>query len=133
MYYATEKAVWAKGRPIPGWPPWEWRLDDDGNVICFSAYGNRASEYGWEIDHIVPRALGGVSTLRNLRPLHCRANARRGARLAAALAEYRRQNSLARGRFAAALGLSHPSPLLPRRLGVQAHPRPSLAAALMRL
>lgn len=79
-YYATRRvAVWLKGRPIPGWTPWEWRWDDEGNPIAFSAYGDRNSPYGWEIDHVVPVAWGGRSALENERPLHWRANVRRGA------------------------------------------------------
>ena len=90
MNYAAEArkaSVWMKAHPIPGWDVWEWRWDDEGNVIRFSAYGDRASEHGWEIDHVVPRAWGGPSTPGNERPLQWRANVRRGTtRLAEVLA-----------------------------------------------
>jgi len=35
-----------------------WRRDAYGNALCYSDYGNRNSQYGWEIDHYpVPAAL----------------------------------------------------------------------------
>ena len=46
--------VWIKGKIITGYDPAVWRRDDFGNNILFSAYGDRDSEYGWEIDHIIP-------------------------------------------------------------------------------
>ena len=70
-------AVWEKGRLILGWNSAEWRRDDYGNLIAFSAYGNRNSQYGWEIDHITPVDNGGGDELRNLRPLQWEANVRR--------------------------------------------------------
>lgn len=82
MYVAAEArraAVWTKARLLYGWDPREWRLDDYGNRIRFSDYGNRSSEYGWEIDHVIPRAMDGPSAFWNERPLHWRANARRSA------------------------------------------------------
>ena len=69
--------VWEKGEIIAGCDPQEWRLDDFGNVIQSSAYGDRTSHYGWEIDHILPVALGGLDTLDNLRPLYWPANVAR--------------------------------------------------------
>ena len=69
--------VWKKGRPIPNWDPAQWRHDDFGNPIKYSEYGNRNSKYGWEIDHIVPKADDGSDELRNLRPLQWEANVKR--------------------------------------------------------
>jgi 5-methylcytosine-specific restriction endonuclease McrA len=62
-----------------------WRRDDFGNLIRRSDYGDRSSPYGWEIDHIHPRALFGSDDLSNLRPLHCRANATLGGMLGSML------------------------------------------------
>lgn len=71
-------SVWIRGRPIPGWDPAHWRHDDYGHVIKFDQYGDRSAEFGWERDHIVPRALGGSDHPSNLRPLHCKRNSSLG-------------------------------------------------------
>ncbi|MGD9914640.1 MAG: HNH endonuclease signature motif containing protein [Rhizobiaceae bacterium] len=74
-------AVWSKGHEIVGFDKTEWRRDDFGNILCYSDHGNRQSEHGWEIDHIVPTALSGSDDISNLRPLHCAANAGLGGLL----------------------------------------------------
>ena len=70
-------SVWNKGTKIEGHDAKVWRHDDFGNVIKFAEYSNRDSDYGWEIDHIVPVAAGGSDSLSNLRPLQWEANVRR--------------------------------------------------------
>ena len=57
--------VWEKGAIIPGYDAGLWRSDDFGNSISFSAYGDRNSDYGWEIDHIIPVENGGSDMLSN--------------------------------------------------------------------
>jgi len=74
-------AVWAKGIEIPSFDRTIWRRDAFRRVIRYSDYGNRNSEYGWEIDHIHPTALGGLDHISNLRPLHCEVNAGLGGLL----------------------------------------------------
>ena len=74
-------AVWTKGTPIPGYPSNIWRRDAYGNIMKYSDFGNRASEFGWERDHVVAVALGGTDTINNMRPLHWRANASLGGML----------------------------------------------------
>lgn len=62
----------------------EWATDCDGRTIKRSDYG-KETEYGWEIDHITPTALGGLDHWSNKRPRHCRGNASAGGLLAALL------------------------------------------------
>ena len=45
--------------------------------MCWSHYGNRQSEYGWEIDHIKPESKGGEDIVSNARPLQWENNASR--------------------------------------------------------
>ena len=71
--------IWLKAMPIPGYDESIWRRDAYGNVIRFDAYGDRSSPYGWEYDHIIPRADEGPDTPSNIRPLHWRANVRRAS------------------------------------------------------
>lgn len=73
--------VWEKGIPVPGLDPKHWRYDADGRVIFRGDHGKRDSMFGWEKDHIVPTALGGMDILSNYRPLHCTGNASRGGLL----------------------------------------------------
>jgi 5-methylcytosine-specific restriction endonuclease McrA len=75
------RAIWNKGQIIPGEDPAIWRRDDFGNKIRFQNKSDRSSLYGWESDHIIPRATGGTDELANLRPLHWRANASLGGLL----------------------------------------------------
>jgi 5-methylcytosine-specific restriction endonuclease McrA len=71
----TIDAVWEKGDiPIKGKEN-EWRKDQCGAWIRYQNYGDRNSDYGWEIDHITPESKGGKSILSNLRPLHWKNNA----------------------------------------------------------
>lgn len=41
-------------------------------------YGATDSEYGWEIDHVVPRSKGGTDLLGNLQPLQWENNRSKG-------------------------------------------------------
>jgi hypothetical protein len=66
--------VWKKGAIVPGYDSEKYRKDQCGAWIVYSDYGNRSSQYGWEIDHISPESNGGVDTLSNLRPLQWQNN-----------------------------------------------------------
>ncbi|HZH11777.1 MAG TPA: HNH endonuclease signature motif containing protein [Microvirga sp.] len=79
------RLIWGKGQAILGYDPSVWRRDAFGRTIRFSDYGDRDSRYGWEIDHIHPKALGGSDDLSNLRPLHCENNAGLGGILGSLL------------------------------------------------
>jgi hypothetical protein len=58
--------VWEKGDAVTGQDAGKWRKDKCGAWIGRDKYGNRQSDYGWEIDHIDPDGGDGMS---NLRPL----------------------------------------------------------------
>ena len=82
---SRKATAWATTRPLSGlsavFNPADAALDEEGNIICRSHYGRRDSEYGWEIDHRHPSALGGGNALGNLRALHWRSNSRHGGLL----------------------------------------------------
>lgn len=75
-------AAWQRATPIIGYDANIWRRDDYGWTIRWSDHGDRQSEFGWEIDHVVPLSRGGADTFSNLRALHWRNNASRGGALA---------------------------------------------------
>jgi 5-methylcytosine-specific restriction endonuclease McrA len=66
--------VWGKGSIPANDKGDQWRKDQCGAWIQYEKYGDRDSDYGWEIDHITPESKEGASTLGNLRPLHWRNN-----------------------------------------------------------
>lgn len=67
-------------------PLYDWAVDCDGRKIKKSDYG-KLTEYGWEIDHVAPSALGGLNALHNKRPRHWQGNRSAGGMLANALAQ----------------------------------------------
>ncbi|MCW1888209.1 MAG: HNH endonuclease [Candidatus Moranbacteria bacterium] len=73
--------VWNKATIVPGNDPNVFRKDRFGAWIQYSAYGNRDHEYGWEIDHIIPVAAGGLDDLSNLQPLHWQVNCKKSDKI----------------------------------------------------
>ena len=65
--------VWNKGVIVQGYDPTAFRMDIRGCWMCFADHGLE-SDYGWEIDHILPRKMGGQSYIANLQPLCWRNN-----------------------------------------------------------
>ena len=68
----TEKQIqqiWNKAIIITDFDSTIYRKDSCGAWIIRSHYGERDSEYGWEIDHLISKKHGGNDEISNLRPL----------------------------------------------------------------
>lgn len=70
-------SVWKKLPPVPGVSDL-YRKEACGAWVYWYHYGSRDSQYGWEIDHIVPVAKGGSHSFTNLQVLHWQNNAAKG-------------------------------------------------------
>lgn len=81
----------------PGLPPWAGRYAQRVTASCLAEYGDTCHlclrPGATTADHLIPRSLGGLDTLDNLRPAHKLCNSRRQARTLtpALLAEFRRR------------------------------------------
>lgn len=71
----TKKAVWAKAQEVLSLNKNTWRYDKCHKKVKWEDYGNRNSDYGWEIDHINPVANNGSDELENLQVLYWKNNA----------------------------------------------------------
>ena len=80
------KSVWQKGQAVEGLNPDLYRKDPCGAWIVWDKYGVQDSIYGWEIDHIYPKAklkerefsAEQIDDLRNLRPMQHSNNVSKG-------------------------------------------------------
>ena len=81
------KIVWEKGITEPHYDSEKFRKDACGAWIAWDRYGDTHSPYGWQIDHIYPESRlkiksftqDSIDNIDNLRPLHWRNNASKGA------------------------------------------------------
>jgi hypothetical protein len=69
-----KRTAWNRASPIDRFDANLWRRDRFGSAIKWTDYGDRSSDYGWEIDHRVPTSLGGLNLASNLEALHWRNN-----------------------------------------------------------
>lgn len=70
--------VWQTARAVDGIDARMVRKDPCGAWIVRDKYGMADNEYGWEIDHIYPLALGGDDNPQNLRAMNCANNRSKG-------------------------------------------------------
>jgi len=59
--------VWRRAATVDGYEPRLWRKDAAGAWIARLRYGDRASDYGWDIVRMAP---GEPDAPANLQPLH---------------------------------------------------------------
>jgi 5-methylcytosine-specific restriction endonuclease McrA len=74
---ATLSNIWNKAQIVTGNDPNVFRKDVYGAWMRWDKYGE-TSQYGWEVDHIVPVARYGSDALSNLQPLQWENNRRKG-------------------------------------------------------
>ena len=74
-----KKKVWAKATKIEGKNPMMWRLCGiTGKVLKYTDHG-KPTKYGWDIDHLIPRSIGGSDHLSNLKAVNYKVNRSQGA------------------------------------------------------
>ena len=79
MLEDLKRTCWARTSPVSGQSNgWEFRRDVLGNLVRYADFGNRHSPFGWELELIVPRRLGGSDDPGNLQALHWKSTAARG-------------------------------------------------------
>lgn len=72
------EAIWNKAKIQESVNSNIWRKDSCGAWIKRNEYGNTESDFGWEIDHVIPVSKGGSDDLSNLQPLHWKNNRGKG-------------------------------------------------------
>ncbi len=75
-----KQKAWENATTVRGKNPDLYRKDPYGNVMYKSSYG-KASQMGWDVDHITPQSKGGSDATRNLQALNASVNRGKGASL----------------------------------------------------
>ena len=70
--------IWKKAQIQANNNPEIFRKDYAGAWIRKEDFGNRDSQFGWEIDHLKPISKGGTHDSENLYPLHWKNNVTKG-------------------------------------------------------
>lgn len=70
--------VWEKGQIVTGFDSAIARKDACGAWMLRYNYADENSIYGWEIDHVFPKNLGGNDNIENLRPMQWNNNRAKG-------------------------------------------------------
>lgn len=69
---------WNHAKVVNGYDKDTIRKDACGAWIFKEHYGLKDSEFGWEIDHVLPVIMGWDDFEQNLRALHCKNNESKG-------------------------------------------------------
>lgn len=72
------KSAWETAQIVDGYNPDKYRKDACGAWISWEKYGVTDNVYGWQVDHIYPKSLGGDEHPMNLRALHVKNNLSKG-------------------------------------------------------
>jgi 5-methylcytosine-specific restriction endonuclease McrA len=72
-----KQKAWDNAATVRGKDPDLYRKDPYGNVMYKQSYG-KASEMGWDVDHITPKSRGGSDATRNLQALNSSVNRSKG-------------------------------------------------------
>lgn len=70
--------VWCNAKIVVGYDSDTIRQDACGAWIVKGEYG-RNSTYGWVVDRVVPRVMGGDDSIENLRAMHWQNNIAKGS------------------------------------------------------
>ncbi len=76
--HVTLSAIWFKAQIVQGYDSQLFRKDIYGSWMKWDQYG-QTTQYGWEVDHIIPVARGGSDALGNLQPLQWENNRAKSA------------------------------------------------------
>ena len=77
--HEQKSVAWNKAKVVGTNDPNAWRQDECGAWMSWTSYGNRESQYGWEVDHITSKDHGGTDADSNLRALQWQNNASKGS------------------------------------------------------